>query len=153
MARAAKEQKKVRLVAITIMAAIAVITTAIVSVLNLQGTAIATTSTTEYKKALAAALSVCMDSGAFKDEVTAKSFTGIWTGGVSAIVGSNAKKAYPAGYDGTTIKKGCQDIFKEALSIGGLSLSVSSGDLGTLMDKIGYENSSTSSDGKCVQFS
>lgn len=153
MIRVAKGQNKLRSIAIVAVPIAVVVVAVLVSVLGLQKTADATTSTTEYKKALATSLSVCMDSGAFKNEVTAKSFTGVWTGGVGSIVGSNAKKAYPAGYDGTTIKKGCQDIFKEALSIGGLSLSVSSGVLSALMEKNGYESSSASSAGKCVQLS
>ncbi len=151
MSRAIAAQKKNRAVIIVISSAVVITAIVLTSIFGMQRTANATTSTTEYKKALAASLSVCMDSGAFKDEVTAKSFTGIWTGGVSAIVGSNAKKAYPAGYDGTTIKKGCQDIFKEALSIGGLSLSVSSGELSNIMEKIGYESTAPASAGKCMQ--
>lgn len=145
------KQKKGRAALVVAVSAITVVATVLVSIFGMRGVANATTSTSEYKKALATSLSICMDSGAFKDEVTAKSFTGIWAGGVGSIVGSNAKKAYPAGYSGTTIKMGCQDIFKEALKIGNLSLSVSSGDLGALMEKIGYESAATSSAGKCMQ--
>lgn len=145
------KQKKGRVALVVAVSAITVIATVLVSILGMGGMVNATTSTSEYKKALATSLSICMDSGAFKDEVTAKSFTGIWAGGVGSIVGSNAKKAYPAGYSGATIKMGCQDIFKEALKIGNLSLSVSSGDLGALMEKIGYESTTTSSAGKCMQ--
>lgn len=151
MCRNTVRQKRLRRIATIAITTVVTVTTVLISILGLQEPAGATTSTTEYKKALATSLSICMDSGAFKDEVTAKSFTGIWTGGLSAIVGSNAKKAYPAGYQGTTIKKGCQDIFKEALSIGGQSLAVSSGQLGSLMEKIGYESTAGESAGKCMQ--
>lgn len=148
---AGMKQKASRTIIVAVLTAIAIVTIILASILGIQKNAVATTSTTEYKKALATSLSICADNGAFKDEVTAKSFTGVWTGGLSAIVSSNAKKAYPAGYDGTTINKGCQDIFKEALSIGGLSLSVSSGELGQVMEKIGYESTNASSKGKCMQ--
>lgn len=151
MIRLAGKQKRTRTMITVAVSVVVAIATILISTFSMQETVNATTDTSEYKKALATVLSVCMDSNAFKDEITAKSFTGTWTGGVNAIVGSNAKKAYPAGYDGTTIKKGCQDIFKEALSIGGVSLAVSSGDLAGLMAKIGYENVGTSSKGKCMQ--
>lgn len=150
MRRATIKQKRFRAaiaISASIVAAIAVI---LASIFGLQETADATTATTEYKKALATSLSICVDNY-FKDEVTAQAFTGIWAGGISKIISSNTKKAYPAGYDGTTIKMGCQDIFKEALSIGGLTLNVSSGDLGALMTKLGYENTATTSPGKCMQ--
>jgi len=125
------------------------VATILVTVITSATVFAASTSNSEYIKAVAADIKNCYSNGTMISSIDANRYNNY--SGVYKFTQGSSKAKLPNGYTSNDEQK-CQDLLNSLITAKGSIPSKMGDEAATLLTNLGYQTSGSSSSGKCLQF-